>query len=144
MTKTTDDMGRARFKEIGRLSSLWPSYVRHCCRALHDGTDREVLEENRLTALYVLDKYSSKYAFAKKHFDLMNRFYPSDIWDIIRDNKGERNEALTPCYATMHNVGLPKRSCLHCPKVAHWMKVTNEVLENERLRENKREKQKST
>lgn len=115
------DYGKSEFKEIGILSSQLPSYVRHCCRSLYDGTDEDVLEAFRTTSYRVLSDYRDKYKFAGKHAELLQIFNPETMKDLITSNK-----QLIPCLATQTHQGLPKRACLHCPKVALWIKRMSE------------------
>lgn len=128
MTKPDNRYGQVDFKEIGKLSSFWGAYVRQCCRALRDGTDTEVLQANRLVAYSVLSRYAERYTFAKRHMILFDTFAPSDVQEIIHANMGERNDM--GCYATLNSVGLPKRACMHCPKVGLWIKTMNKIIDD--------------
>lgn len=120
-----DDFGRAKFQEIGKLSAIFPAYVRHCCRALYDGTDIEVLEAYREIGYKTLVNYRDVYDFARKHCFLMQTYSPDMVQDVIKENPSEHKSIAFQCFAISSSVGLPKRACLHCPKVAGWMKIMN-------------------
>jgi len=113
------DYGRADFKEIGKLSSMLPAYLRHCCRAVVvDGTDDEVLDAFRTVSYRVLMEYVDKYKFARNHAELMRIFHPEMMKDLIKSNP-------TPiqCLVSGTHQGLPKRACLHCPKISKWINL---------------------
>jgi hypothetical protein len=116
----TDDYGKADFKEIGVLSSQLPAYVRHCCRSIHDGTDDEVLDAFRVVSYTTLQRYADKYPFAREHMELMRYFEPAMVKKIILKNNSNK---MLGCLATNTSQGLPKRACLHCPKVGLWLKL---------------------
>jgi len=126
-TKPDNRYGQCDFREIGKLSSYWPAYVRQCCRALRDGTDREVLQANRLVAYSVLSKHSDKYQFAKRHMIMFDEFSPIEVQDLIRANRGDLKDM--GCYALTNSAALPKRACLHCPKIGLWMKIMNNLVD---------------
>ncbi len=121
-----DDYGKEKFIEIGRLSSMLPAYIRHCCRGLHDGTDVNVLDAYREVAYKTLLKYSQKYKFVPNHLELLRIYTPDMVQEMITHNAeiGMKRQLLT-CMATSTPLGLPKRACLHCPKVSGWIKIMN-------------------
>lgn len=119
------DYGHADFKKIGKLSAIFPAYVRHCCRALYDGTDLEVLEAYRVIGYKVLVEYRDQYDFARKHCLLLQTYTPDMVQDVIQSNPSEHKTIAFQCFAQSSSVGLPKRACLHCPKVSGWMKIMN-------------------
>ena len=107
------------FKVIGKISSLLPSYIRHCCRAQYDGTDIYVLEANRNIALKMLSLYARKYRFAEVHFEILQQYSAVEMMDLI----GEHKSRIIDCMATQNNNGLPKRACLHCPEVGKLIRI---------------------
>ena len=117
-----NDYGLNDFREIGKLSSMLPAYFRHCCRSLHDGTDDNVLLAYRDVALRELKPFKKKYDFAVEHSGLMLEYTPDDVKKIILGN----SVSLTSCHAINTTNGLPKRSCLHCPKVGLWLRIMKE------------------
>lgn len=119
------DFGREKFKEIGTLSAIFPAYVRHCCRALYDGTDIEVLNAYREIGYKVLVNYRDKYDFARKHCELLQAYDPAMVQEVIQCNPSESKSVAFQCFAISSSVGLPKRACLHCPKVGAWIKIMN-------------------
>ena len=116
---SSDDYGKSVFREIGKLSSQLPAYVRHCCRSMHDGTDDEVLDAFRVVSYKVLSRHIGDYPFVEKHAELMRYFDPDMVKKIICANHTGKMES---CLSINSSVGLPKRACLHCPKVGLWMK----------------------
>ena len=127
MPPVKDDYGKAEFKEIGKLSSFFPAYVRQCCRALRDGTHYEVLDANRKVALKILKPYCKKYEFALRHYHLMEKYNPIEVQYIIKHLPSETTATETfHCHATETSIGLPKRACLHCPKVGRWIRAMDE------------------
>ena len=127
MTAEKDDYGKSEFSEIGKLSSMLPAYIRHCCRSLHDGTDTNVLDAYRTVAYKTLLKYEKKYTFIHKHLDTLKIFSPDDIREMIQKTHCDNAKTQFYCLATSTALGLPKRACLHCPKVSVWMKRLNEA-----------------
>jgi len=125
LTDKDDKFGYEQFKEIGKLSSMLPAYVRQCCRSLHDGTDTEVLEAYRENAIKVLWNFQKKYAFVDKHLSTLKLYDSSTMQELIRENPGDRLKEALYCLCTSSNNGLPKRACLHCPKVGTWIKIMN-------------------
>lgn len=121
MVNIDDPYGRDTFREIGRLSSLLPSYVRHCCRSIYDGTDDEVLDAYREEAFKVLTHHVKKYGFVEKHMDLFKLYDPEMMKEMIQAHVYDSLAESLYCLATSSNTGLPKRACLHCPKVARWI-----------------------
>ena len=115
-----DDYGKSVYREIGTLSSQLPSYVRHCCRSIHDGTDDEVLNSFRIVAFTVLSKHRDKYPFVNGHLEMLEFFEPEMVKKIIMKNNSNKQLG---CLATATHQGLPKRACLHCPKVGLWLKL---------------------
>lgn len=120
-----DEYGYKDFREIGKLSSMLPAYVRQCCRSLHDGTDDMVLDCYRIAAISALKPYTQDYPFVKDHIATLKMSSPEDIKKIIVSNKS----GLASCLAINTPNGLPKRACLHCPKVGLWMRILREVKE---------------
>jgi len=117
-----EDYGRSDFKEIGTLSSIFPSFVRQCCRSRYDGTQIEVLEAYREVAIRTLHRFQKKYTFVDRHLDLLKVYDSSEIVQLIENNPGDSLKEAFYCLATRDNMGLPKRACLHCPKVSGWIK----------------------
>ena len=112
------------FKVVGKLSSLFPSYVRQCCRSRFDGTDIYTLEANRTIARKMLMPYVNDYTFAVAHLELFDKWYPPVVLDLIRSmvdlpTKGD------VCPATMAGTS-PKKACLHCPRVGMFMDAMTE------------------
>lgn len=118
-----EDYGKDTFKEIGKLSSMLPAYIRHCCRAMHDGTDLDVLDAYREVAYKVLLNYTEKYKFVNNHLELLRIYTPEMMQNLIKCNQGESRRIGLQCLSTSTAIGLPKRACLHCPKVSTWVKV---------------------
>lgn len=124
MPLTHDDpYGYEKFKEIGKLSSMFPAYVRQCCRSLHDGTDTSVLESYREVAIKVLWQYQKKYPFVDRHLELLRIFDSSMVQELITLNPPDNAKEAFYCLCTTSNNGLPKRACLHCSKVGRWIDI---------------------
>ena len=122
-----EDYGRNRFKEVGVLSSMLPSYVRQCCRSMYDGTDNEVLDTNREIAFHVLAKFKRDYDFVDRHLFIIRAYTPEMVKEMIQANMPK----LDSCMAIKTHQGLPKRACLHCPKMADWMRIMREYRTGE-------------
>jgi hypothetical protein len=112
--------GKQKFREIGMLSSQLPAYVRHCCRALYDGTDDGVLDAFRIVSYKTLVQYKDEYPFIKNHLEIMRLYEPSMVKEMIREN-----QVLVQCLAKSTHQGLPKRACLHCEKIGKWIAIMN-------------------
>jgi hypothetical protein len=112
-----NDFGHDEFREIGKLSSMLPAYIRQCCRAMFDGTDDYVLESYRLQAYKILLEYRDKYQFVKPHIDLMGLYSPSEMKGMIGLVKPDGHD----CFASNTSLGMPKRACLHCHYVGKYL-----------------------
>jgi hypothetical protein len=117
-----DAYGYEQFREIGKLSSMLPAYVRQCCRSLHDGTDDAVLDCYRIAAINALKAYRNEYPFVIDHMKTLKINNPESVKRVIIANKA----GLNSCLAINTSNGLPKRACLHCPKVGLWMRIIRE------------------
>ena len=89
------DFGHDEFREIGKLSSMLPAYIRQCCRATYDGTDAQVLDAYRLQAYKVMLDYREKYPFLKSHIDLLTLYSPSDMWGMMDLIKPDSHDCLS-------------------------------------------------
>lgn len=116
-----DKYGREKFKEIGTLSSMLPAYVRQCCRSMHDGTDVTVLEAYRETAIKVLWSFQREYDFVRVHLEIMKIYDSTMVRELIEKYPGDTMKEASYCLCTSSNNGLPKRACLHCPRVGRWI-----------------------
>ena len=114
-----NDFGYDEFREIGKLSSMLPAYIRQCCRAQFDGTDEYVLEAYRLQAYKVLLEYREKYQFIPKHIDLMGMYPPKVMKEMIGIVKPDSHDCLSSTTA----IGMPKRACLHCHYVGKYLSI---------------------
>jgi len=114
------DYGKYDFREVGKLSSFLPSYVRHCCRSRYDGTDTQVLDSFRYVSIRVLQEYKETYPFVNNHLTILKYYSPDMVLELM-ENFDEK-PAVLGCMATAHTIGLPKRACLHCPKVGQWIR----------------------
>ncbi len=122
-----EDYGKSKFREIGQLSSMLPAYVRHCCRSIHDGTDILVLDAFRTEAYKTLVRFQDKYGFIPGHMELLRIYDPEKIQEIIKTTRiKDRKIAFEGCLSTGTVLGLPKRACLHCPKVGEWIQRMKE------------------